>query len=140
MTALPRQRGQILILLAMYLFLGGAASTVLLYNNAYSPRELKKAVASAVTDETRKDAAQSEIAYWAKMLKSQNKDLGKAQKKFVKLAKRHDATRAQADQITAKMDTSIRQMDSRFLDARFGVKKHLTQAEWNAMWAHLTSP
>ena len=138
MTA-TRQRGQVLILLAAYLFFGGAASTLLLYLHGHSPRELKKAVASVVDDESRKDAAQSEIAYWAKLLKSQNKDLAKAQKKFLKLARRHDATRAEADLMTAKMDGSIRQMDSRFLDARFRIKEHLTQPEWDALWAQLKS-
>jgi hypothetical protein len=94
-------------------------------------------VASVVTDESRKDAAQSEIAYWAKLLKSQNKDLARAQGKFLKLARRHDATRAEADRMTATMDTSIRQMDSRFLDARFRIKGHLTQAEWDGIWLQL---
>jgi hypothetical protein len=136
MTAAPRQRGQVLILLAAYLFFGGAASTLVLYLG-YSPRELKKAVASVVTDVSRKDAAQSEIAYWAKLLKSQNKDLAKSQKKFLKLARRHDATRAEADLMTANMDAPIRQMDSRFLDARFRIKEHLTQAEWDAVWVQL---
>jgi predicted nucleic acid-binding Zn-ribbon protein len=137
MTAVPRQRGQILILLAAYYFFGGAASSILLYLQANSPRDLKKAVASVVTDEARKDAAQSEIDYWAKLLKSQTKDLAKSQKKIVKLARQHDATRPQFDRITADMDESVRKMDSRFLDARFRIKGHVTQAEWTAMWAGL---
>jgi hypothetical protein len=132
-----KQRGQILILLAVYLFFGGAASTVLLYNHGYSPRELKKAVASVVADEVRRDAAQSEIKYWSKALEAQNKDLGKAQKKIVKLARQHDATRAEADRIVANMDDSIRRMDRSFLDARFQLKGQLTQAEWDALWGRL---
>jgi hypothetical protein len=136
MKAVP-QRGQILILLAAYLFFGGAASTVLLYNQGYSPRALKKAVASVVTDESRRNAAQSEISYWSKALKAQNKDLGKAQKKMVKLARQHDATRAEADSIVANMDDSILRMDRSFLDARFQLKGQLTQAEWDALWVRL---
>jgi len=137
MTSSPRQRGQILILLAAYYFFGGAASSVILYLQGYSPRDLKKAVASVVTDEARKDAAQAEIDYWAKLLKSQNKDLAKSEKKIVKLAKQHDATRQEVDAIAANMDVSIRKMDSRFLDARFGIKEHVTPAEWDAIWARL---
>jgi uncharacterized UPF0160 family protein len=136
MKAVP-QRGQILILLAAYLFFGGAASTVLLYNQGYSPRALKKAVASVVTDESHRNAAQSEISYWSKALKAQNKDLGKAQKKMVKLARQHDATRAEADRIVANMDDSILRMDRSFLDARFQLKGQLTQAEWDALWVRL---
>jgi len=136
MKAVP-QRGQILILLAAYLFFGGAASTVLLYNQGYSPRALKKAVANVVTDESRRNAAQSEISYWSKALKAQNKDLGKSQKKMVKLARRHDATRAEADRIVANMDDSILRMDRSFLDARFQLKGRLTQAEWDALWVRL---
>jgi hypothetical protein len=30
-------------------------------------------------------------------------------------------------------------MDSRFLDARFRIKEHLTQPEWDALWAQLKS-
>ena len=136
MKAVP-QRGQILILLAAYLFFGGAASTVLLYNQGYSPRALKKAVANVVTDESRRNAAQSEISYWSKALKAQNKDLGKSQKKMVKLARRHDATQAEADRIVANMDDSILRMDRSFLDARFQLKGRLTQAEWDALWVRL---
>jgi molecular chaperone GrpE (heat shock protein) len=110
---------------------------VLLYNHGYSPRELKKAVASVVADEVRRDAAQSEIKYWSKALEAQNKDLGKAQKKIVKLARQHDATRAEADRIVANMDDSIRRMDRSFLDARFQLKGQLTQAEWDALWGRL---
>jgi hypothetical protein len=139
MTAIPTQRGQVLILLAAYLFFGGAASTVLLYNHGYSPRELKKAVKNVVTDEARRNAAQSEISYWSKALEAQTKDLGKTQKQIVKLARQHDATRLEADRIAANMDQSIRKMDRSFLDARFQLKGQLTEVEWDAMWVRLAN-
>ncbi|MEO8306656.1 MAG: hypothetical protein ABI616_01280 [Pseudomonadota bacterium] len=70
-------------------------------------------------------------------MKTQDKGLGKARKSMVKLVKRHDAARSEADAIAKQADESIRAMDSAFLDARFQLKGQLTQMEWDALWAQL---
>ena len=137
MTTILRQRGQVLILLAGFFFFGGASSTALLFLHGHSPDDLKKAVKSVVTDQSRSKAALADIDQWEKALAAQLKSLGKSREDFVKLARRHDATRLQADGISATVDESIREMDSGMLDARFRLKEQLTGAEWDAMMARL---
>jgi hypothetical protein len=137
MIPISRQRGQVLILLFGFMFFGGASSTALLYLHGHSPDDLKKAVKSVVTDQSRSKAARSGIDQWEKELEAQLKRLGKERENFVKLARRHDATRLQADAISATVDESIREMDRGMLDARFRLKEQLTGAEWDAMMARL---
>jgi len=137
MIPLSRQRGQVLILLFGFMFFGGASSTALLFLHGHSPDDLKKAVKSVVTDPSRSKAAQSGVDQWEKALDAQLKSLGKARESFVKLVRRHDATRLQADAISATVDESIVEMDRDMLDARFQLKEQLTRAEWNAVLARL---
>jgi hypothetical protein len=137
MIPISRQRGQVLILLFGFMFFGGASSTALLYLHGHSPDDLKKAVKSVVTDQSRSKAALADIDQWEKALAAQLKSLGKSREEFVKLARRHDATRVQADEISTTVDESIREMDSGMLDARFRLKEQLTGAEWDAMMARL---
>ena len=137
MIPLSRQRGQVLILLFGFMFFGGASSTALLFLHGHSPDDLKKAVKSVVTDPSRSKAAQSGVDQWEKALDAQLKSLGKARESFEKLVRRHDATRLQADAISATVDESIVEMDRDMLDARFQLKEQLTRAEWNAVLARL---
>lgn len=137
MSSASRHRGQILILIAAYLFFGGAASIALLHLPGASPRELKKAVLEVIADEPRRQAAGAVIDQWDKVLKAQKKAITKAREKTVKLVRRHDATRMDAEGLVATVDESIRGMDSSFLDARFGLREQFTRAEWEAAWARL---
>jgi hypothetical protein len=46
--------------------------------------------------------------------------------------KRHDAKREEADQVGAKLDETIRDMDRSFLEMRFRAKELVTKEEWDA--------
>jgi uncharacterized membrane protein YgaE (UPF0421/DUF939 family) len=132
MRRLSSQSGQILILLLGALFLGGGAASVVAFVHGQSPKEMKEAVKKVVSDDKPRDAALTIIEDWEKGKKEQEKEFQKERAQLVKIMKRHDAKREEADLAAVKLDESIRAMDRSFLDMRFGVKNQLTKKEWDA--------
>jgi hypothetical protein len=128
----PKERGQLLILLATYLFFGGSASSALIVYDR-SPSEIKKAVKRTVTDSTRRDVILTYIDRWEALRKQQDKEISKARATLFQSLRRKDATRSEVDQITAKLDTTSLEMDQSFLNLRFRVKDQTTGAEWAAI-------
>jgi hypothetical protein len=128
----PKERGQLLILLATYLFFGGSASSALIVYDR-SPSEVEKAVKRTVTDSTRRDVILTYIDRWEALRKQQDKEISKARATLFKSLQRKDATRTEVDQITAKLDTTSLEMDQSFLNLRFRVKDQTTNAEWAAL-------
>jgi predicted ribosome quality control (RQC) complex YloA/Tae2 family protein len=128
----PKERGQVLVLLAAFLFFGGSASSALVVYDR-SPSEIKKAVKRTVTDSARRDAILTYIDQWEALRKQQDKGISSARATLLKTLRRKDATRSEADQITAKLDTTSLEMDQSFLNLRFRVKDQTTSAEWAAI-------
>jgi hypothetical protein len=128
----PKERGQLLILLATYLFFGGSASSALIVYDR-SPSEIKKAVKRTVTDNTRRDVILTYIDRWEALRNQQDKEISKARATLFKSLRRKDATRTEVDQITAKLDSRSLEMDQSFLNLRFRVKDQTTDAEWAAL-------
>jgi hypothetical protein len=124
-----KERGQVLILLATYLFFGGSASSALVVYDR-SPSEIKKAVKRTVTDSTRRDAILTYIDQWEALQKQRDKEISTARATLFKTLRRKDATRTEVDQITAKLHTTSLEMDQSFLNLRFRVKDQTTSAEW----------
>jgi len=132
MRRMSCQGGQILIILLGALFLGGGAASVLVFVQGQSPREMREAVNKVVSDDRRRDSALKIIDDWEKGRKEQEKEFREERAQLVRVMKRHDATREEADLVAAKLDESILVMDRRFLDMRFGVRDQLTKEEWDA--------
>lgn len=132
MRRISGQSGQILIILLGSLFLGGGAASVLVFVQGQSPKEMREAVKKVVSDDKRKDAALTIIEDWEKGKKEPEKEFQKERAQLVKILKRHDAKREEADLVAAKLDASILATDRSFLDMRFGVKDRLTKDEWDA--------
>ena len=129
MMASRRARGQILILLAGWLFFGGGGSSALVvYDRPAS--EMKKAVKRAITDVGRRDMILSDLSQWKSVQKKQDKAAGADRKKLLKTLRRKDAQRSDAEPIMAKLDKTFLEMDRNFLDLRFRVKEQVTSAEW----------
>jgi hypothetical protein len=128
----PKERGQVLILLATYLFFGGSASSALVVYDR-SPSEIKKAVKRTVTDSTRRDAILTYIDRWEALRKQRDKEISTARATLFKTLRRKDATRTEADQITAQLDRTSLEMDQSFVNLRFRVKDQTTSAEWAAI-------
>jgi hypothetical protein len=124
-----KERGQILILLATWLFFGGGASSALLiYDQPVA--EMKKAVEQVITDGGRKDAIISYINQWQSVQELQNEEVSENREELLKILRRKDAQPSELEPIMAKLDKKFVVMDWDFLNLRFRVKGRVTSAEW----------
>jgi len=136
MRRISGQGGQVLIILLGVMFLGGGAASVIAFVQGQSPKEMKEAVKKVVSDDKRRNAVLTVIEDWEKRKEEQDKELKKGQEQLVKIMKRHNAKREEADRVAAKLDESIRDLDRSFLEMRFGAKNQLTKEEWEAARTH----
>ena len=127
---MPRkERGQLLILLATWLFFGGGASSALLaYDHAVTA--MKKSVEHVITDGSRRDAIFANISQWQSVQKVQNEQVSESREQLLKTLRRKDARRSELEPIMAKLDKTFGVMDWDFLNLRFRVKEQVTSAEW----------
>ena len=129
MMTFPRERGQVLILLAAWLFFGGgAASALVAYDRPVS--EVEKAIKRVIANVERRDVILSDLGQWESGQKKQDKEVSAGRDELLKTLRRQDAQRSEADPIIAKLDETFLEMDRDFLDLRFRVKDQATRAEW----------
>ena len=129
MTFPDKERGQALILLAMWLFFGGGASSALVvYDRPVS--EMKKAVDHVISDGERKDAIESAISQWEYVQEKHNEEVSRNREELLEIMRRKDARRSELEPIMAKLDKRFLIMDWDFLNLRFRVKGQVTSAEW----------
>ena len=129
MTVPPRERGQVLILLAAWLFFGGGASSALVvYDRPAS--EVKKAIKHVITDDGRRDVILSNISVWEAGQKQKDERVSTEREELFKTLRRKDAQRSEAEPLLAKLDETFSEMDQSFLNLRFRVKDQVTSAEW----------
>jgi len=129
MMSLPRERGQVLILLAAWLFFGGgAASALVVYDRPVS--EVEKAIKRVIANVERRDVILSDLSQWESGQKKQDKEVSAGRDELLKTLRRQNALRSEADPIIAKLDETFLEMDRDFLNLRFRVKDQATRAEW----------
>jgi hypothetical protein len=129
MMSLPRERGQVLILLAAWLFFGGgAASALVVYDRPVS--EVEKAIKRVIANVERRDVILSDLGQWESGQKKQDKEVSAGRDELLKILRRQEAQRSDADPIIAKLDETFLEMDRDFLDLRFRVKDQATRPEW----------
>ena len=129
MMAIPRERGQVLILLAAWLFFGGgAASALVVYDRPVS--DVEKAIKRVIANVERRDVILSDLSQWESGQKKQDKEVSAGRDELLKTLRRQNAQRSEADPIIAKLDETFLEMDREFLDLRFRVKDQATRAEW----------
>ena len=129
MMAPTRERGQILILLAAWLFFGGGASSALVvYDRPAS--EVKKAIKRVITGASRRDVILSDISQWESGQEKQDEQVSEDREKLLKTLRRKDAQRSDVEPIMAKLDETFLEMDRSFLNLRFRVKEQVTSTEW----------
>jgi len=129
MMSLPRERGQVLILLAAWLFFGGgAASALVVYDRPVS--EVEKAIKRVIANVERRDVILSDLSQWESGQKKQDKEVSAGRDELLKTLRRQNAQRSEADPIIAKLDETLLEMDRDFLNLRFRVKDQATRAEW----------
>jgi hypothetical protein len=123
------QRGQVLILLAAWLFFtGGAASALVVYDG--SGKDTKKAIKRYVADKDRQEAIMSYIDYWQSGQKTRDKKVDQNRDELFKALRRKDVGRAELEPILKQLDVTFVEMDRDFLDLRFRLRARLTKEEW----------
>ena len=129
MMTFPRERGQVLILLAAWLFFGGgAASALVVYDRPVS--EVKKAIKRVITSAERRDVILSDLKQWESGQEKQDKQVSAGRDDLLKILRRQDAQRSEVEPVIAKLEETFTEMDRDFLDLRFRVKDQVTSAEW----------
>ena len=129
MMAIPRERGQVLILLAAWLFFGGgAASALVVYDRPVS--DVKKAIKRVITSVERRDVILSDLKQWESGQKKQDKEVSASRDDLLKILRRQDAQRSEVEPVIAKLEETFTEMDRDFLDLRFREKDQVTSAEW----------
>ena len=124
-----RQRGQVLILLGMWLFFGGGASSALVaYEHPAS--ELKAGVERAIVDVERRKAILSEVDYWEESQEKKSKDVNGNRDDLLKIMRNQNAQRSDLEPFMATLDKSFVVMDWNLLHLRSRVKAQVTSAEW----------
>src|SRR4051794_18791761 len=132
MKSRSTQRGQTLILIAAWLFFGGgAASALMVYDRPVS--DVKKSVKRVITDTGRRDELLADISHWAAGQKKLDKQVSADRDDLLKLLRRKDAQRSDAQPLMVDLDNNLANMDRDFLDLRFHLKVQVTSAEWSAM-------
>jgi hypothetical protein len=134
MRLASREHGQILILLAAWLFFGGGASSALVVYDRPAG-DIEKSVKQVVTDAPRRDAILFDINYWESGQEKLDKKVRADREELFKTLRRKDARRADVRPITERLDATLAEMDRSFLDLRFRVQAQVTNGEWTVMVA-----
>jgi hypothetical protein len=123
------QRGQVLIILGIWVFFAGsAASALVVYDRSIS--DTKKAIKRVIADDDRKDAILSYVNYWESGQEARDKKVSAGRDELFKALRRQDAALADVEPILKKLDVTFAEMDRDFLDLRFRLKARVTGDEW----------
>jgi hypothetical protein len=133
MRAPPKERGQVLIILAAswLLFGGGAASALVVYDREVS--EIKKTVKRVIPKGDRREAILTRVSQWESGQERQDEKVNEDREDLLKLLRRKETQRSELEPIMAKLDKTFLVMDWDFLNLRFRVKEQVSRAEWAAM-------
>ena len=133
MSASPRERGQVLIILAAswLLFGGGATSALVVYDREVS--EIKKTVKRVIPKGDRRDGILTRVSQWESGQERQDETVSEDREELLKLLRRKDTRRSELEPIMAQLDKTLLVMDWDFLNLRFRVKEQVSSAEWAAM-------
>lgn len=121
-------------LLLASLFFGGSAAVVGTLGTGHSLGELKSRIEHVVKDANRERVLQQVLDGWEKEGKVYEKATAESQKEIVKLAHRHDATRAEIQKVYGEIDARDARNIDRFVGIRESIKKQVTSEEWQAIF------
>ncbi len=97
--------------------------------------DMKKLVKRVIPEGDRRDALLSGIDTWESLQEERDKKVHSDREELLEVLRRHDATRAEVEAITAKLETSFVDMDASFLNLRFRLKERVSSAEWAQLLA-----
>ena len=121
-------RGQVLILLATWLFFGGGAASALVAYGAVDP--MGAAVKRALPKGERREAILADIRMWEAVQKHRDGIIAGDRDAILDILRRRDAQAEGVEPVAARLDASIGVMDREFLDLRLRVRGKVTREEW----------
>ena len=124
-----------LIILIGALFFGGSAALIGSFGTGHSIDELQSRLTRVVKDPGRAEAAHRVLGQWKDEGKAYGKATTGSREAMLKLAHRHDGTRAEAQAIHREIDARDAQTIERFIAVREALKEHLSGDEWAAVFS-----
>jgi len=133
---MPRtQRGQVLILLIGFLFLGGGAAGSVLILGDKTPKEIGKQVAALEPDATRREHVDDVLAYIKQETKRLASERSRLEKDTLKALGRHDTTLEEFRALSARGDAVNADSSKTLIDLRFMLRRQLSESQWSAIFA-----
>ena len=130
-----QQRGQVLIILAATLFMGGSSVVLGTLATGESVDAIKSRIRSAVKDPEKSRAAQQAVERWRDGARDYFKASNADHEAIVALVKRRDAARSEFDAVNQRMDERDARVVMEFIATRESLRKQLTREEWAALFA-----
>lgn len=129
-----RQRGQVLIILAATLFMGGSSVVLGTLATDESIDTIKSRIRSGVKDPEKSRAAEKAVERWRDGARAYFKASNADHQALVALVKRHDAARTEFDAVNQRMDERDARVVMEFIATRESLRKQLTREEWTALF------
>jgi len=124
-----------LIILIGALFFGGSAAVIGSFGTGHSIDELQSRLTRVVKDPGRAKAAHQVLEHWKEEGKAYGKGTAGSRQAMLKLAHRHDGTRAEAQTIHREIDARDAQAIDRYVTVREALKEHLGSDEWASVFS-----
>jgi|GEM_PF-5005174 len=131
-----RQGGQTLIVIALgILLLGGAGHAAHALMSGGALANVRKGVGQWVTDPDRQAPLMAELDAWESEQKELERRFRQLESRLAQTMERHDATKADFEQVFDDADRLDAELRDRFLERRTSLRAQLTESEWVAVFA-----
>jgi hypothetical protein len=129
------RRGQVLIILASTLLLGGSAGLASGYFlTGRSTSTIEDAVKKAVRDEGRRKAAVKVVERWEEDGRSSVRGIGNIQEKLLEQLAERQPDRSAIEALVTKLDDRIELIQRQSVDHRFALREQMTPIEWKRIF------
>jgi len=124
-----------LIILIGALFFGGSAAVIGSFGTGHTIHELQERLTRVVKDPGRAQTAHRVLEQWKEEGKAYEQATAASRQAVLKLAHRHDATRAEVETVHRAIDARDEQTIERFIAVRQALREQLLPEEWAAVFS-----
>lgn len=136
----PRaQRGQLLIILIGFLFLGGSAGSLLILGGK-TTKEVHKQFAALEPDKAKRQKVEDVLALISQETKRLDSERSRLEKEAFKALERHDTTPEEFRALSARADAVNADSSKTLIDLRFMLRRQVSDSQWSAMFAPASPP
>jgi hypothetical protein len=131
---IPRaQRGQLLIILVGFLFLGSAESVLIL--SGKTTKEVRKQFAALEPDTAKRQNVENVLALISQETKRLDSERSRLEKEAFKALERHDTTPEEFRALSARADAVNADSNKTLIDLRFMLRRQVSDSQWTAIVA-----